>query len=154
MSSMLQRHNGAAGFSLAEVLVALAVAAMFAAVLTRTVAGMHLNGAQLRERLDLWNLTESLLDSLPPAEALRTGITTGHSGAHSWRIEVAPTTVNAVLRMTGPSGSLALVSQRTAAEANVQWNAYRIIVRVEAPSGRRHVADAIRIAQASNGKGQ
>ena len=54
----------ACGFSLAEVLVALAVATMMAAVLTRYVAGIRFNAAQVRERVELWTISQSMLDGL------------------------------------------------------------------------------------------
>jgi prepilin-type N-terminal cleavage/methylation domain-containing protein len=141
------------GFSLAEVLVALAVAAMMAAVLTRYVGGTRANAAQVRERLELWTLSQSMLDGL--SNTLSPGTSSGRSGAYRWHREVAPIAFDAVVRMEAPSapGALdnnlrSLRGRRTAAPSTA-WVVYRVSVRIEAPSGRQYAADTIRIAQPS-----
>ena len=88
------------GFSLAEVLVALAVATMMAAVLTRYVAGIRFNAAQVRERVELWTISQSMLDGL--SKTLSPGTSSGQIGAYRWHREIAPITSDAEARTEAP----------------------------------------------------
>jgi prepilin-type N-terminal cleavage/methylation domain-containing protein len=139
------------GFSLAEVLVALAVAAMMAAVLTRYVAGTRFNAAQVRERLELWTISQSMLAGL--TKTLSPGTSFGQIGAYRWRSEIAPIAPNAVAQTEAPSAQGGLdnqphpVGDRRTAGPSTAWVLYRVNVQIEAPSGRQYVADTIRIAQ-------
>ena len=139
------------GFSLAEVLVALAVAAMMAAVLTRYVAGTRFNAAQVRERLELWTIAQSMLDGL--SKTISPGTSEGQIGAYRWHREIAPIASDAVARTESPSAQGGLedhlgspVGRRTAAPSTA-WVLYRIKVQIEAPSGRQYEADTIRITR-------
>ena len=88
------------GFSLPEVLVALAVAAMMAAVLTRHVAGTRLSAAQVGERVEVWTISQSMLDGLPTT--LSPGASSGQIGAYRWHREIAPIASDAVARVEAP----------------------------------------------------
>jgi prepilin-type N-terminal cleavage/methylation domain-containing protein len=139
------------GFSLTEVLVALAVAAMMAAVLTRYVAGTRFNAAQVRERLELWTISQSMLDGL--TKTLSPGTSSGQIGAYRWRREIAPIASDAVAQTEAPSAqgglddhSRSLGGRRTAGPS-IAWVLYRVKVQIEAPSGRQYAADTIRITQ-------
>ena len=94
------------GFSLPEVLVALAVAAMMAAVLTRYVAGTRLNAAQVGERVELWTISQSMLDGL--STTLSPGASSGQIGAYRWHREIAPIASDAVARTEAPTAQGAL----------------------------------------------
>jgi len=139
------------GFSLAEVLVALAVAAMMAAVLTRYVAGTRFNAAQVRERVELWTIAQSMLDGL--SKTISPGTSEGQIGAYRWHREIAPIASDAAARTEAPSAQGGLedhlgspVGRRTAAPSTA-WVLYRIKVQIEAPSGRQYEADTIRITR-------
>lgn len=139
------------GFSLAEVLVALAVAAMMAAVLTRYVAGTRFNAAQVRERVELWTIAQSMLDGL--SKTISPGTSEGQIGAYRWHREIAPIASDAVARTEAPSAKGGLEDHlrlpggpRTAAPSTA-WVLYRIKVQIEAPSGRQYEADTIRITR-------
>ena len=143
--------GSACGFSLAEVLVALAVAAMMAAILTRYVAGTRFNVAQVHERLELGTISQSMLDGL--GETLSPGSSSGQNGPYRWRMEIAPITPDAVAQTEAPSGQgpledilRAVGGQRTAASSTA-WVLYRVKVQIEAPSGRQYAADTIRISR-------
>ena len=86
---MRRRRSGAAGFSLTEALVALAIAAFMAAVLTRFVSGTRVNAFKVREEVAMDILGDSLLERLT-ARDLEPGRTNGHSGVLRWRIDIAP----------------------------------------------------------------
>jgi prepilin-type N-terminal cleavage/methylation domain-containing protein len=137
------------GFSLAEVLVALAVAAMMAAVLTRYVAGTNYSAAQVRERLEFWTISQSMLDGL--TKTLSPGTSSGQIGAYRWSREIAPVASDAIARTEAPPGALddhlrSLRGRQTAGPSTA-WVLYRVKVRIEAPSGRQYAADTIRIIQ-------
>jgi prepilin-type N-terminal cleavage/methylation domain-containing protein len=139
------------GFSLTEVLVALAVAAMMAAVLTRYVAGTRFNAAQVRERLELWTISQSMLDGL--TKTLSPGTSSGQIGAYRWHREIAPIASSAVAPTEEPSAQGVLEDRlrplggRQTAAPSTAWVLYRVKVQVEAPSGRQHEADTIRITR-------
>ena len=129
------------GFSLAEVLVALAVATMMAAVLTRYVAGIRFNAAQVRERVELWTISQSMLDGL--SKTLSPGTSSGQIGAYRWHREIAPVTSDAEARTEAPRAEGALEDHlrspggRRTAAPSTSWVLYRVKVQIEAPSGRQ-----------------
>jgi prepilin-type N-terminal cleavage/methylation domain-containing protein len=131
------------GFSLAEVLVALAVAAMMAAILTPFVAGTRFNAAQVRERLELWTIAQSMLDGL--GETLSPGTSSGQNGAYRWRREIAPITAEAVAQTEAFEDHLHPQGRQETAAPSTPWVLYRVKVQIEAPSGRQYAADTIRI---------
>ena len=139
------------GFSLAEVLVALAVATMMAAVLTRYVAGIRFNAAQVRERVELWTISQSMLDGL--SKTLSPGTSSGQIGAYRWHREIAPITSDAEARTEAPRAEGALedhlrsLGGRRTAAPSTSWVLYRVKVQIEAPSGRQYAADTIRITR-------
>jgi prepilin-type N-terminal cleavage/methylation domain-containing protein len=139
------------GFSLAEVLVALAVATMMAAVLTRYVAGIRFNAAQVRERVELWTISQSMLDGL--SKTLSPGTSSGQIGAYRWHREIAPITSDAEVRTEAPGAEGALedhlrsLGGRRTAAPSTSWVLYRVKVQIEAPSGRQYAADTIRITR-------
>jgi prepilin-type N-terminal cleavage/methylation domain-containing protein len=133
------------GFSLTEVLVALAVAAMMAAVLTRYVAGTRFNAAQVRERLELWTISQSMLDGL--TKTLSPGTSSGQIGAYRWRRSDAVAQTEAPSAQGGLDDHSRSLGGRRTAGPSIAWVLYRVKVQIEAPSGRQYAADTIRITQ-------
>jgi general secretion pathway protein I len=95
----LSRKNcsdGAAGFTLIEVLVALAIVttvlSSIGMVISTTVKGTR----SIDQRLDLAGTAETLLASLPARNLLRPGHQSGQLAGHRWWIDVAP--MNASVR--------------------------------------------------------
>jgi len=89
MSYLVPRTGRSAGFSLAEVLVALAIAAVLATALSRFVSNTRLNALKIREQVAIDILSDSLIDRVPPHQ-WRQGRTDGYSGSLSWRIDATP----------------------------------------------------------------
>jgi hypothetical protein len=139
------------------VLVALAVAAMMAAVLTHHVAGTRFNAAHVRERLELWTISQSMLDGLP--KTLSPGTSSGQIGAYRWRSEILPITSDTVAQTEAPSAQSALEDRPRSlggggtAPPTTRWVLYRVKVQIEAPSGRQYAADTIRITQPQTANG-
>lgn len=173
MSSMSRGHSRSAGFSLGEVLVALVVAAMMAAILTRFVAGTRMNAARIGEVLEMTTLSETLLARISSVGQLKRGRTDGRVGFYTWHIEITPVTFVALARRMNEkkrpapdgdgkdedkkifSGFTSMTDEanlkpKSAAAPQINWISYRVAILVEAPSGRRHAADTIKIGPADS----
>jgi type II secretory pathway pseudopilin PulG len=98
MSSICPKPSRSAGFSLGEVLVALAIAAMMTAMLTRFYAGTRANAAKVGEILEVTTLGETLLTRVASSQNLKAGRTDGRTGVFAWRIDVTPVAFAAVAR--------------------------------------------------------
>jgi general secretion pathway protein I len=85
--------DGAAGFTLIEALVALAIVAAvlgsIGAVIATTVKGTR----GIDQRLALGGTAETLLAALPARTLLKPGRQTGETAGHRWRIDVSPMNV-------------------------------------------------------------
>jgi hypothetical protein len=173
MSSRFRKRSRSAGFSLGEVLVALAIAAMMAAMLTRFVGSTRANAARIGEALEMATIGETLLGRVASGQGLKPGRTDGRSGDFSWHIEVEPVPFTAVARRVKeesrppseksgadgtrtnfafesvkPSG-LKNPEPKPAATQATKWSTYRVAVAIESPSGRKHVVDTVRIGPPS-----
>jgi type II secretory pathway pseudopilin PulG len=165
MSFVSPRRSRTAGFSLAEALVALAIAAFLVAVLTRFVSSTRANALQIREEVAMDMLSESLLERLGVTQ-LKAGRTNGRTGALFWHIDAAPivfyahaTSVAEKKRGPGAAtgqppavGLTALTGQTTSttetpnkSAPRVTWIPYHIKAAIRRPSGHSHEIDTIRI---------
>jgi general secretion pathway protein I len=85
-----QNAAGCAGFTLIEVVVAIAVLAVvlgaIGAAVGTTVKGMR----SVDQKLPLLETAQSLLASLPERDALRPGVQSGRTGDVRWRADIAP----------------------------------------------------------------
>jgi len=86
--------SATSGFSLTEALVALAIAAFLAAVLTRFVSSTRANALRVRQEVAMDILSDSLLERLNSRD-LQPGRTDGRSGTLRWHIDIAPMTFSA-----------------------------------------------------------
>ena len=174
MSSVLPKPGRSAGFSLAEALVALALAAILAAVLTRFVSTTRLNAFKIREQVAIDVLSDSLVERVA-AHQWQAGRSDGRSGRLVWRVDVTPTAFYAHARSIKPKKKksnesanggtalgLAAISDGSDDETKedetkfaakggpattapaVAWIPYRVTTVVSAPSGRSHVVNTIR----------
>jgi prepilin-type N-terminal cleavage/methylation domain-containing protein len=166
MSSMSQRPDRSAGFTLGEVLVALAVAAMLATVLTRFVATTRMNALKVRELVEIGTLSDSLLERLSSQE-LRVARTDGRNTGFTWHMVVSPLAFSAIARkvnekstrvadtgqgkhvgLTPVSSSSGDELKPVQAQSAVNLIPYHVSLVIEARSGRRYAADTIRIGPA------
>jgi prepilin-type N-terminal cleavage/methylation domain-containing protein len=166
MSSRFRRRSRSAGFSLVEVLVALAIAAMMTVMLVRFVGGTRVSAARISEALEMATMAETLLARVASGQDVHPGRTVGRAGAFLWRIEIQPITFTATARRTheraaresaetgaekattrsaGKAMKADAESSGRAGAALNNWITYRVAVAVEAPSGRKHVADTVRV---------
>jgi type II secretory pathway pseudopilin PulG len=158
MPPVVPSDRRSAGFSLAEALVALAIAAMLAVGLTRLVSNTRANTGKIRELVEMMTLSDSLLEQTLSQQP---GITQGHTGRFAWRIAVAPMAFGAVARrvnkktlpaadqhpskISDQSSTSDGFSSKSTPEPVANKIPLRVNVLVESPSGRRYAADTIRI---------
>jgi len=123
-----------AGFTLIEVLVAIAVLAVvlgaIGAVVGTTVKGIR----SVDRRLPLLETARSLLASLPGREALQPGTQTGRSGEYRWRIDAV------ALAGAAPS-----VFAADAQAPPPKWMPLAITVQVQGSEGPPVRLDTIRL---------
>lgn len=127
-----QRPAGTAGFTLIEVLVAIAVLAVvlgaIGAVVGTTVRGIR----SVDRRLPLLETAQSLLAALPAREALQPGTQSGASGEYRWRIDAV------AISQKAPD------SAATDAKA-AKWMPLAITVRVQGSEGPPVRLDTVRL---------
>lgn len=122
-----------AGFTLLEVLVALAVLASSLAAIGGLVASNARASRTLDHRVALIETARAVETGIPGRAALVPGQSEGEISGHRWRMEVRP------LEADG-------------APAAARWAPLAVIIRVRGPSGASVTLETIRIARRA-GKG-
>jgi general secretion pathway protein I len=82
--------DGAAGFTLIEALVALAIIAAVLGSIGTVIATTVKGTRKIDQRLALSGTAESLLAALPARTLLKPGRQSGELAGHRWRIDVSP----------------------------------------------------------------
>ena len=82
--------SDAAGFTLIEALVALAIVAAVLSSIGAVIATSVKGTRSIDQRLALTGAAETLLAELPARDLLKPGRQSGQLGGHRWRIDVAP----------------------------------------------------------------
>jgi hypothetical protein len=161
MDAVAPRTSRSAGFSVAEALVALAIAAMLTGILTRLVSNTRMSAGKVRELVEMMTLSQSLLEETSqhsPKSSM------GRTGRLAWRISVDPIAITAVARTVKPKSStadqsttptlgLAPASEfaQDSAKAPSQpdeganWIPYHVTILIESPTGRKYVTDTVNI---------
>ena len=124
------RHsrNGRAGFTLIEVLVALAVIATSLTAIGALVA-VSMRGAQsIDQRLQFRETLRALVTSLPDRRDVVPGTATGVAAGFRWRLEIAP-----------------FVATFIDPQAPTQWQPDVVAITVRSPSGQQLQINTIRL---------
>jgi general secretion pathway protein I len=129
------RRNGAcsrsgrsAGFTLIEVLVALAVVAASVAAIGALVA-VSMRGAQsIDQRLQFRETLRALVTSLPDRRDLDAGTATGVAAGFRWRLDIAP-----------------FVATFVDPQAATPWQPEAVVITVRSPSGQQLQINTIRL---------
>jgi general secretion pathway protein I len=135
--SDIRPSRGTAGFTLIEVLVAIALLAVVLGAIGAVVGNTVKSIRSVDRRLPLLETAQSLIASLPAREALQPGTQSGASGEYRWRID-------AVLLNRNVSGNAALLSAAGAAP-KVNWVPLAITVRVQGSEGPPVRLDTVRL---------
>jgi len=78
------------GFTLVEVIVALAIVAMSLAAIGNLTSATFHSAAQIERRVALASATRAILAQLPGDADMPAGPSSGAAGAHRWRLDAAP----------------------------------------------------------------
>ena len=120
--------RGSAGFTLIEVLVAIAVLAVVLGAIGAVVGNTVRAIRSVDRRLPLLETAQSLIASLPTRDALQPGTQTGTSGEFRWRIDAVP------LNRNVPDDAKA-----------AKWMPLAITVRVQGSEGPPLRLDTVRL---------
>jgi general secretion pathway protein I len=138
--SDIRPPRGSAGFTLIEVLVAIAVLAVvlgaIGAVVGNTVRTIH----SVDRRLPLLETAQSLIAALPARDALQPGTQSGTSGEFRWRIDAVLLNGN-----VPDNAAAALSTAATGAPPKVNWMPLAITVRVQGSEGPPVRLDTVRL---------
>jgi len=120
--------RGSAGFTLLEVLVALALVAASLGAIGALIATNVRATRALDQRLALMETTRAILAGLPARGELVPGSLSGETAGHRWRVDVRPF-------------AAVVVDPRRPAP----WLPQAVTVRVEAPTGQLVRIDTVRL---------
>jgi general secretion pathway protein I len=144
--SDIRPPRGSAGFTLIEVLVAIAVLAVvlgaIGAVVGNTVRTIH----SVDRRLPILETAQSLIAALPARDALQPGTQSGTSGEFRWRIDAVLLNGN-----VPDNAAAALSTAATGAPPKVNWMPLAITVRVQGGEGPPVRLDTVRLIPRSPG---
>jgi general secretion pathway protein I len=129
--SLSTRHSRVAGFTLIEVLVALAVVAASLAAIGSVVAINLKNTRALEERVEFTQVMRAILAGLPDGRDLEIGTQSGDRDGYHWRIDVAPF-------------ARSFVNPQSVSP----WVPQSVVVRVQSPTGRILEVDTVRLRRA------
>jgi general secretion pathway protein I len=130
-STKLQSRDTSAGFTLIEVLVALAVLAVSLAAIGSLVATNIRATRALDQRLALSATARAILTGLPDREQLAVSNSSGEIARHRWRLDVLPFVAD-------------FVDPRRA----TPWEPQAVVLRVQSPTGQVLRLDTVRLRRA------
>ena len=132
--SDIRPPRGAAGFTLIEVLVAIAVLAVVLGAIGAVVGNTVRAIRSVDRRLPLLETAQSLIAALPTRDALQPGTQTGTSGEFRWRIDAV------LLNRNVPDDAKA-----------AKWMPLAITVRVQGSEGPPVRLDTVRLIPGPRG---
>jgi general secretion pathway protein I len=122
------RRSGAAGFTVIEVLVALAVVAASLAAIGALAAVSMRGTLAIEQRLAFRETLRAIMTSLPDGRNMTTGSATGEMRGYRWQMDISP-----------------FVSNFVDPRAPTPWEPESIVIRVQSPSGQLLQIDTIRL---------
>lgn len=134
MSRSTQPEHGTAGFTIIEVLVALAVVAISLSSIGMLIATTVRGTRSIERQLTELETTRGILAALPDRDQLELGSLSGERADHRWRIDVLPyAATNVDSRQATP------------------WIPQSIVVTVRSPGGGMMRIDTIRLRRRAGG---
>jgi len=152
--SEIRPPRGSAGFTMIEVLVAIAVLAVVLGAIGAVVGNTVRTIRSVDRRLPLLETAQSLIAALPARDALQPGTQTGTSGDFRWRIDAV------LLNITVPDNAAAALSTAATgaspaaaagASPKVNWVPLAITVRVQGSEGPPVRLDTVRLIPGPRG---
>jgi general secretion pathway protein I len=124
------KGSSAAGFTLIEALVALAIIAAVLSSIGAVIATTVKGARSIDQRLALAGTAETLLAALPARSLLKPGRQSGELAGHRWRIDVSPMNV-AGAPPTSPFVALAVNMRMQAPDGPaIQVTTVRLVPRI------------------------
>ena len=139
--SEIRPPRGTAGFTLIEVLVAIAVLAVVLGAIGAVVGNTVRTIRSVDRRLPLLETAQSLIASLPARNALQPGTQSGTSGEFRWRIDAVLLNSN----VPDNDAAAALSAAATGTPPKVSWMPLAITVRVQGSEGPPVRLDTVRL---------
>ncbi len=139
------------GFTLIEVLVALAVVAAGLAAIGSVIATTVRSTRSIEERLTTAAMAEQLMAGLVDRTQLRPGSTSGEMDGHRWRMDISE-----LPSPQQPSQQQASQQQSSQQQAGADtppttWVALAIVIRVQTFRGASTRVETVRLVQAAGG---
>jgi|SRR5579862_1157109 general secretion pathway protein I len=128
-----------AGFTLIEVLVAIALLAVVLGAIGAVVGNTVRSIRSVDRRLPLLETAQSLIASLPARDALQPGTQSGASGEYRWRIDAV------LLNRNAPDSATLRPTVAAGAAPKVHWVPLAITVRVQGSEGPPVRLDTVRL---------
>lgn len=129
---ILDRRRRAAGFTIIEVLVALAVVAASLAAIGSLVAATVRGSRMIEQHTELVETARAIEAGLPGRDRLAVDEPAGEVAGHRWRVEVSPY-------------SAAPAAGRAA------WLPHSVVITVRASTGARLRIDTVRLLRGTDG---
>jgi general secretion pathway protein I len=123
-----ERRRSRAGFTIIEVLVALAVVAASLAAIGAVVATTARATRSLEQRVALIQTARAVETGLPRRDQLAPGQIGGEIGGHRWRINVSPLAAGGLVE-------------------DSPWVPQAIVIRVQSPSGALLELNTVRLSR-------
>jgi general secretion pathway protein I len=137
--SDIRPPRGTAGFTLIEVLVAIALLAVVLGAIGAVVGNTVRSIRSVDRRLPLLETAQSLIASLPARDALQPGTQSGASGEYQWRIDAV------LLNRNVPDSTAFRPTVAAGAAPKVNWVPLAITVRVQGSEGPPVRLDTVRL---------
>jgi general secretion pathway protein I len=132
--STLRKRHYAAGFTLIEVLIAIAVVAVSLTAIGSLMAASIRGTRSLEQHLALVETTRAIVTGLPSREELKLGNLSGNLADHRWRVDVTPFVANNVdPRLATP------------------WVPQEVVIRVQSPGGPIMQVNTVRLRRRTDG---
>jgi general secretion pathway protein I len=123
-----KRRRAAAGFTLIEVVVALAIVAMSLVAIGSLIATTVRGTRSLDRHIALIETARAIETGLPDRDQLNIGSFSGETAGHRWRVDVMP-----------------FPTKPVDARQSEPWIPQAVVIRVESPSGAIIRVDNIRL---------
>jgi len=121
-------ESGSAGFTIIEVLIALAVVAASLAAIGSLIATSVRGARALEQHVALVRTARAIITGLPRRDELAPGSLAGDLAGYRWRVDVAPFAAGAVDATSG-----------------VAWEPQAVVVTVRSPSGALLQLNTVRL---------
>lgn len=126
LAGMFVRRRAVAGFTLIEVVVALAVVAVSLSAVGALVASTVRGATSIDRHISLVETARAVEAALPDRAGLVPGSISGEMAGHRWRVDVLPFDTNRV-------------------DSPTPWLPQTVVIRVQAPGGPMLQVDAVRL---------